>query len=296
MELKPRKRVGLLCLIFAGSSISVYGQPSCNFNGLNVGGGLGLIDLRPSVSTTFTQNTLTADGKGHANGLGAKGNLFVGYSVTPNDWLYLGGELGLNLTNKREVTVHTNGGVNYTVTGTDATVGATGYANINIRTNNTTTATRRIIEPTLDVKPGLLITPNTVLYARVGMSFNTINIESKTGYNAVGNQSVNIPFVYSNTTSASTSQQFSQSNERNVIGWRAGFGLISMMSSNLGLSADYIYTSYNHGSLNRTSPGNQVACDIMEGCSVNPDGTYTSSSKTDVSDHEVLVQLVYYLQ
>ncbi len=296
-ELKSWNKVSMIACLLAGSSLScnVYSQP-CNFTGFSVGGGLGIIAMQSSINSTFSENGLIAKGDGQPHAFGAKGNIFAGYAVTPNDWLYLGGEVGLNLVSREYVDLNANATLHTSVTGKSTVIiDATGITNLNGEMTTKTTVRRRFFEPTLDFKPGILLTPNLLVYARAGMGYNNITTTTRSTYGITGNQSVNIPFTFTRSTVASASQEIQSTNTRNVLSWRTGIGFLGMMSHNLGLSADYIYTFYDKGSVNRSGQGNTVACDMLEGC-VNTNSPYVASTDARPSDQEVLLQLVYYLQ
>jgi hypothetical protein len=105
MEWKP-SNVRLLYLLIAGPalfSMDALAQPCCAFNGYNVGGGLGFFNLSSAISANAYQNGMQNYSNGNVNGTGVKGNFFVGYSFTPNDWLYLGAELGVNIVSRKQV-------------------------------------------------------------------------------------------------------------------------------------------------------------------------------------------------
>jgi opacity protein-like surface antigen len=82
----------------------------------------------------------------------------------------------------------------------------------------------------IDLRPGLLLDPATLVYARVGAAFNKLSLTSNANF--------------------SFEQVIAESSTKNATGLRLGLGLESYICKNTALTADYVYTTY--GSINIT--------------------------------------------
>jgi len=102
----------------------------------------------------------------------------------------------------------------------------------------------------IDLKPGVLISKNFVLYGRLGVAFTRLNIRCSGVWTEGGSEnSVNLqgtsshsnpnsgtPFVLGTTDSSHHSQS--------TVGFRVGVGAEYLISQQWGISIDYIFTSY----------------------------------------------------
>lgn len=301
MELKPSYKVRLICLLIASPSImslNAFGQPCCVFNGYNVGGGLGVVNLSSSFSSNVNQNGLLASAANDITNPGLKGNFFVGYSFTPTNWLVLGAELGVNIVSRRQISLSAQAHHDSLVTGTDSflsLITATGSVFTQTDLNNNLTVSRNLLEPTFDLKAGLLITPNVMSFARLGVGYNNIRITSSSSFVEDAFQEVNIPFFpFASSSFGEIHAPFKRTKSNGIFSLRGGFGFTGMITPSVGISGDYVYSFYNTNRLNVNTNSKQISCDIIEGCHVNTDGTYRNRSKARVSDQEILMQLVYY--
>lgn len=300
MELKPSFKARLICLLIAGPSImslDAFGQPCCVFNGYNIGGGLGVINFTSSMSSNLTQNGTISSSANDITNPGVKGNFFVGYSYTPNNWLVLGAELGVNIVSRKSISLDNNVYNDTLVLGTDFFLGIDSSGEVGTHTNfnNALTASRNLLEPTFDIKAGILITPSVETYARLGVGYNNISLTSASSFRETAFQEVTIPFFpFASSSFAEINAPFRISKNNSIFSFRTGFGLTGMITPSIGLSGDYIYSFYNTSHINRTTNSRQISCDIIEGCTVNENGTYINRSKARVSDQEILMQLVYY--
>jgi hypothetical protein len=66
-----------------------------------------------------------------------------------------------------------------------------------------------------------------------------------------------------------------------------------MVTPNIGVSADYVYTWYPRVSTNSSATAEGVYCDPVEGCLVVP-STVSVNAKTTTHDQQVLAQLIYH--
>ncbi len=81
----------------------------------------------------------------------------------------------------------------------------------------------------IDFRPGILVTPSSLLYARVGFAYNILHLDSTVeGY-------------YYGEPSA-----LNMDESEKVFGLRLGAGFEQKMSCNLSFSLDYIYTDYGN--------------------------------------------------
>lgn len=300
MQLKPSYKARLICLLIASPSImslNAFGQPCCVFNGYNIGGGLGIVNFTASMSSDVSQNGLVNSAVSDLTNPGVKGNLFVGYTYTPTNWLVLGAELGVNIVSRKQITLRDDNYQDVLVRGTDFFLGINSAGQVGTHTNfnDALTASRNLLEPTLDLKAGILITPNLETHGRVGVGYNRITLNANSSFSETAFQEVTIPFFpFASSSFAEMNAPFKTSKNRNVFPLRVGFGLTGMLTPNIGVSGDYIYSFYNTSRINRTNASRQISCDIIEGCTVNENGTYQNRSKARVSDQEILMNLVYY--
>ncbi len=93
----------------------------------------------------------------------------------------------------------------------------------------------------VDILPGILLTPQTLVYARVGIAPRRLKYtsEASTDVSSVGtayNSSIN------------------RSRDRNVVGLRLGFGIMQKLTDRWAIRMDYVYTRYS-SSVGVTSTG-----------------------------------------
>jgi opacity protein-like surface antigen len=87
-------------------------------------------------------------------------------------------------------------------------------------------------EPVVDLKIGFKVTPNSLLYARVGAAFNEITVKNK----------LNLELDYYFDEQVLSSHETTKSDS--VVGLRLGVGAEQRFSENLAVSLDYVYTDY----------------------------------------------------
>jgi len=219
--------LGLLPMIaFAGGVDVGMAPPSQNgFNGFYVGAGVGVV--HPTYETLSDTTTLDVPffSSGHVLDqlwYSARhttnhviGNLFAGYGMTWNSF-YLGGEVSINLgSTKAGTNTFTRGG---------------GPPLVNEVLINEVTVKLRSFEADLDAMPGFLLTPHTLLFARIGAAFNKLKLNS----NSFGEDFATSPGVAG----------VNLANNKSTVGVRAGLGLQEQFSDNFSIRADYIYTYY----------------------------------------------------
>lgn len=82
-----------------------------------------------------------------------------------------------------------------------------------------------------DLRPGVLLSPESMLYGRIGAAFNKLSIQSVRQV-ITQNPNLNFPLSHRNT--------------KNVTGWRLGAGLEQLVCECWSVRADYTYTNYRH--------------------------------------------------
>jgi opacity protein-like surface antigen len=252
-------------------------------SGFTVGAGLGLTELMTNTSYNTLASTLRQTTNTKNSKYGALGNLALGYNRNYSDRYYLGGELGINILGARKITLNNTTQNSTTVTRNDT------IAIINSSLSTSTQVSENTWVPVLDAKPGLFFGSNTLVFARLGMSYNAMSMKANTTYQSDGQVNDGIvPF-------ASTSSMFYNATHQQTLGFRTGLGFEYLITHNLSLSANYIYTGYNHLQLHGAKSSNQIACDTYEGCSVNNQGQYQNDTRSKISVQDVMLQLIYHL-
>ena len=217
---------------------------------------------------------------------GFAGNLALGYGFFLKNPLYLGTELGItflgNTKNKSSSSAAASTNVN------DAIFSRSSLVNDAISTQSA--VNENSVVPYFDLKPGIVISPQTWLYGRVGINYNRIKVKTNTQYNSSGGD------IAGSAEPAFTSEYsaFSASSKRSAPGLRTGLGIDYLVSKNFGISANYIYSYYNSLKTNGSSTSKQLACDTIEGCPA-VDGVFTTTGTTKASDSQVLLELIYHL-
>lgn len=318
MELKSIFKLSTLFILIAAPASSaladIYGGTPCNFNGFTVGVGLGastfmnntilntnsssdlFVPLSTQLAVTPTVgNTFSQYANPNLYKYGPMGSLFVGYGAAFANHLYLGAELGINFLWSNKTSVKVSDSNNTTVTSTDVSTGDSGsvnYANlisIHSKTN------RSVAEPFLDLKLGFLITPTALVYLRGGTNYNSFDLKTNGTFDAAANSEF---FIASGPTtggdSASTSSSFSSSRKKSLFGYRAGLGMEVMVTPEISVGADYVYSFYQTIRATSSTNTSDVVCDAFEGCQI-VNGTIQNSSQAKLSDQQVTMQFIYHL-
>jgi opacity protein-like surface antigen len=199
-----------------------------------------------------------------------KGGIFAGYGKSWDVW-YLGMEAFVNYENFTESdTFNSNGSTEFSEPNPSSAM----FYNTTVYTNTT-------IDPFqvgVDVRPGFLLTPTTLLYMRFGSAFSTIKMNTETTFYGAS--------VKSNPESFATTLTDSQS--KSVMALRAGAGLEQHLTNQWSIRADYVFTYYGKLSTDGFTPVKAL-----------PSGnTYQLSSSTSgnkVMDNAVLLSISYAL-
>lgn len=104
-----------------------------------------------------------------------------------------------------------------------------------------------------DLRPGIFLTPCTLLYARIGAGYNRWKLSAKVNTLYTGNSTLNIqtnPVTFSQLAALSTSNNFNRNKKIGTL--RLGFGLEQNICENIAIRADYVNTSYRNIQVKRT--------------------------------------------
>lgn len=216
------------------------------FDGYYVGGSAGGVSTNASQekSSQFTFNStagflfnLASNQSGPVSLKtfnSAIGALYAGYGQHWDEY-YLGAELFINLANYKnhDDFSHTNS-LDFPL------------APILVTNNAARTISTRLspFQFGVDLRPGLLITPESMLYARVGVAFaeKTVRVNDNfTGQTLAGGAVGSFNF----STSAET--------EKDVAALRLGAGVETHICNRWNMRMDYIYTYYGHNTVSQSA-------------------------------------------
>jgi len=128
----------------------------------------------------------------------------------------------------------------------------------------------------IDLKPGLLIRKNFLVYARGGAAFNKLEIDNS------GTWTVN------DDAGEIVTAQDSSSHSKNVVGIRVGAGAEYLLTDALGVSLDYIYTTY--GKISTTAENsNDDGHDFLQIYGID-------APEVSVSSQSLMLGLTYHWQ
>lgn len=106
----------------------------------------------------------------------------------------------------------------------------------------------------IDLRPGFLFDTNTMVYGRIGVAFNRLTNDTSNIFSFTKN-----PAPESIATFATYESPLSQSKKKSMTSLRLGVGIEHLITDNLAVTADYIYTYYGKASTsgvaNTTSAG-----------------------------------------
>ncbi len=103
----------------------------------------------------------------------------------------------------------------------------------------------------IDLRPGVILTPQSMLYGRVGVAFSDLTLNTEAQFRNSNIQGVNLPL----------------SEEKDVAALRLGAGLEQHLCPRLNLRLDYIYSYYGR---------------ISAGAAIRGPGTLTLESDTNI--------------
>lgn len=185
-------------------------------------------------------------------------SVFAGYGFS-YDPFYFGGEFSFKKTNANASA--TNAAA-FTVAGTNT-----------FNVVSTTSVQLRSVEFALDARPGIVLTCNSLLYARVGVTRNELTLKTVQNLTAAATGFPQATFP------------IPQTNARNVTGLRLGGGLEQKIDQYLSLRLDYIYTHYQRMQINNAAS-----------IAVGGGGSASLSNSTNVKaiNHSFLLGLSYF--
>jgi opacity protein-like surface antigen len=140
---------------------------------------------------------------------------------------------------------------------------ATSIAQANVKLNP--------VEFGVDLRPGWLVSPDTLLYGRVGVAINRVRLQSA----SLGVLSIpGYPIIAGTLLAPSSS--------KNIAGLRLGMGVEKHISPHLSLRADYIFTYYGkiHADQSFSIPSLPLA--------------FTNNADVKLMNHSVMLGLSYY--
>jgi opacity protein-like surface antigen len=201
--------------------------------------------------------------------------IYTGYGYTWED-AYLGVEAFLHNTHYDAKGKHAFSASSESVLG---------QAALNANVSNITSISTRLsrIEPGIDVRPGIFLTPFTLLYGRLGVGYNKLTLHADTHPSAL--------FSYTPTGTATGDDRETNSRRKKMGALRLGIGLEQNICENIYIRADYINTHYR-GTKLRTLPESYTA--------TTPNGdilTYTASTTSRVTsffNNTVTLGMSYY--
>lgn len=285
------KWMALLCMTLAPLSVKAN-SPFDSFY-LGVGVGDSFTSGRLNSGTMVTQNG-AGGGEFFSNFTNLRhfqhlkrdswfGALYGGYGFSC-DYMYLGGELSIKFSG------HNTATTSHPVVASDMPVDTTaGAVTSGVDTiDDTTTLTFRKVEYTLDARPGVLLSPCTLFYGRIGVAFNRATLNSNI------NATINETFISGGGAllfGATNSFSIAQSASKKV-GIRFGLGIEQSIKECISLRLDYVYTRYRKINLaTNTSNTAPIAGTNGPGPAF---GTFVDVRQVKPYNHSVMLGLTYY--
>lgn len=296
MDLKFTPKLSLIYLLVALPSMhAVAANSTYLYNSWSFGAGVGVNTFMGNLSNQTDIGNVASDTEANVYKYGAMGNFFVGLGhVYPNNF-YFGTNLGFNFYGNNKLSLR-NSSYHYDfITGQFLLVTGGGVA-LQDSLITSTVVTRNAWQPILDFKPGYVFdATNTLVYGLLGASYNSFEIKTSGRETDVG-QLIDPPGEFSSGfySGAAFTSPFKVKSTKNIWGLRVGAGLEQLITNNLSLSANYVYTFYRSANTDVTRAGSRVACDFVEGCTTTPTNAYLSGSGR-VSDQQVMMQLIYHV-
>lgn len=188
---------------------------------------------------------------------GVIGNLFIGYGELC-DPLYLGAEafaLWSKLRDNTAVSALNTRGLLFTTEGS---------------INN------RSLKYGIDLRPGYLLTENSLIYARLGVAYTKVNLNNFMAVNFDQN-------VGGNVVSTLRLSGINHAS-KNLVSCRIGLGIEQMITCNLSLRADFVHVRHKTLNLINTTT-RQSGPDTI---------TITTMTNIKVSNNTAMIGLAYY--
>lgn len=185
---------------------------------------IGLVDDDSSISSKNIFETTTPKGLNRDNGKFI-GSVSLGYQLV-DCLLYLGAQVSGTFRTKREAH-HNHYQTYFTVLEVDGTT-LSGSALTQTKVSLGT------CEFDADLKPGILICPNFLVYALGGVAVTEYKICNSGSWTEQGSE-VDLQELIASASSH---------HHKNVVGFRAGAGMEYLVTDYLGISLDYIFSDY----------------------------------------------------
>jgi len=213
--------------------------------------------------------------RGRQNQNNFAGSFLLGYQLVRSN-LYLGAEIGGTFAkdyhfkqNSSSTTTINDSSDSQVLTGTSMTQ---------------STLTLNGSEFDIDIKPGLLVKPNFLMYGLVGAAFNSFKLTNSGVWTAQGTIAPNTYEI-----------QFSGNSQNtiNTVGTRLGVGAEYLVTKYLGLSLNYVYTNYGSAT-GHVSAGDEA----NQASSTNPNFLHANGSNDPaiaVSTQAVFAGLTYHI-
>ncbi len=140
-------------------------------------------------------------------------------------------------------------------------------------------------EPVVDLKLGFRVTPNSLLYARVGAAFNEIQLKDTVTFTELTD--IDAPFDGIPLTS-----HLDVSESKSVVGLRLGVGGEHRFTQHLAVTLDYIYTDY--GSVDVSGVADTAFYGPCDNFTCYYDDGLFVSDEVDVTRNVVMLGMNYY--
>jgi opacity protein-like surface antigen len=140
----------------------------------------------------------------------------------------------------------------------------------------------------IDALPGVVVAPETLVYGRVGIAFNSLDLAH------------NNTFTQTNSlfpTPVSVVSTLNTDEKKNVTGLRLGLGVEEYLGDHFAANIDYIYTDYGRINTNGVTGAHSIIA-VADG-TLNPvivtvPNGFVSNAKADVSSQAVMIGMKYY--
>ena len=225
------------CGVYGAASFGVHWAQN-DWNGLS---SVSLIDNNSDPNFVFeswTPNPRTQDAGRIV------GNAAVGYQIVRNR-LYLGGEVSGTFRPRRDFFLNDSRSFSHLTE-----LGLPPHSTIYGTSHTKTKVSLGCSEFDIDLKPGVLVCKNLLLYARTGLSYTQLKMESFGKWTEFGSEgSTDVLTVsgflrISDGNTGVLTATGSSRNRQNKVGYRVGFGGEYLLTQHLGFSMDYLFSDY----------------------------------------------------
>lgn len=276
-------RVLALVLFFAATT--TLGANEC-FDGFYTGLGMGgsLTSARERMNASGIMDVFGQGGfsrpilissDGASKRFSLMGTIYLGYGCAW-DPIYLGLE-GSFRAARGKTTTQNN--VQITIPPSDTFPG-------NYNLFNQTQTKLKPIEFDLDLRPGVLLRPTTLLYGKVGVALNKVSVQTNTVFSAVPDTLAGIPPEF-----MSNSLTLTQSAKKRR-GFRLGLGLEQEVCENWFIRGEYVFTRYRKIHVENPGSITQIAFDPFFGA--NLINNVTNDTRIKPSTHSMYLGVSYY--